>query len=75
MMESSMSSMHASHYDDARIQEYLEKKIAKNKINFEQQVKNMKPIVMQEAAKFIKEQAHAITKMLTRAHYNLNREF
>ena len=35
----------------------------------------MKPIVMQEAVKFIKEQAQAITRVLTRAHYNLNRDF
>ena len=41
-MESSMSSMHTSHYEDARIEEYLEKKIAINKINFEQLVNKSK---------------------------------
>lgn len=35
----------------------------------------MKPIVMKEAVQFIKEQAEAITKVLTRAHQRLNKEF
>ena len=35
----------------------------------------MKPIVMKEAVEFLKEQSEAITKVLTRAHQKLNKEF
>ena len=37
------------------MKEYMDKKIHQNKVNFDQMVKNMKPIVMKEALEFLKQ--------------------
>ena len=80
MIDSSLSSANfnnnsISNFDDSSMINYCHERIAKNKRNFEQQVRNMKPIVMKEASRFIAEQSEAITKLLTRAHHNLNKDF
>ena len=56
---------------DAELKKYLDKRIHQNKANYDQQVKNMKPIVMKEALEFVKQQTDAIVKLLTKTHHNM----
>ena len=50
-------SLALSQADAESINQYINKEISKNKAGFDLQVKNLKPIIMQEAVEFIKEQA------------------
>ena len=43
----------------------MEKKLHKERVMFERKLKQLKPIVMQEAIDFIKREAEVITKLMT----------
>ena len=60
---------------DEDMKQYLQKKIDQNKTAFDQQVKNIKPIVMNEAVEFLKEQTNALVKVLTKTHHQLIKNF
>ena len=50
----------------------MEKKVQKEKTNFDMQLKNLKPIVMREAIEFVKREADSITTLLTRMHHKVH---
>ena len=50
---------------DENIQHLMNKKISQNKTNFDLQVKNMKPIIMEMAVSFLKTQSLSLAKILT----------
>ena len=58
-------------YTEKDMKEYMDKKIHQNKVNFDQLVKNMKPIVMKEALDFVKQQTQVVVKLLTKAHHGM----
>ena len=47
-------SLSLSQADEEQINQYINKEISKSKARFDQQVKNLKPIIMQLAVDFIK---------------------
>ena len=50
---------------DEKIKQHFDKKISQNKTNFDMQVKNMKPIVMQMAVEFLLKQSVSLAELLT----------
>ena len=60
---------------DEKMKQYMEKKIHQNQINFDMQVKNMKPIAMQIAVDFLKKESQFLANVLTRQHHNVIKTF
>ena len=54
---------------DVQMKKIVEQKIEKNRIIYEQQLKNVKPIAKQIAVDFLKLQTEKIVKMLTSEHH------
>lgn len=60
---------------DEKLKQYMEKRLAQNKINFELQVKNIKPIVFEEAVQFLIRESASIADMLTKSHHKIITNF
>lgn len=56
-------------------EQILEKKVEKNKAIYDGNIKNMKPICIEVAVEFLREQAAKITRTLTKAHHVLLQNF
>ena len=54
---------------DDDLKTYVDKKLKQNWKRLDRHVKNMKPIVMQEAVQFLMEKAAKITKIMTQNHH------
>ena len=60
---------------DEKIKQHFDKKITQNKTNFDMQVKNMKPIVMQMAVDFLLKQSVSLAELLTSQHHSVINTF
>ena len=67
--KSSSTSVSFSEISDEKMQQILAKKVHRNEAQFEQKLKNMKCVVLKEAAEFIKTQAKQITTILSKQHH------
>ena len=56
---------------DEDLKTYVDKRLKQNWKRLDRHVKNMKPIVMQEAVHFLMEKAATITKILTHNHHKM----
>ena len=55
--------------------EMVEKKVQRIQMGFENRVKEMKPYIFNLASTFIKDQARAVTQLLTRQHHLIVKQF
>lgn len=57
--------------ENEQLKMIMEKKLHKERKNFQLQLKQLKPIVMQEAIDFIKRESEIITKLMTQMHHKV----
>lgn len=63
------------HIEDEALKQIMEKKLQKEKQNFEMHLKNVKPIALRQAVDFVRREADSITTLLTKNHNQLYKKF
>ena len=75
MSRISFTSDGSMHIEDEALKQIMEKKLQKEKQNFEMHLKNVKPIALRQAVDFVQREADSITTLLTKNHNQLHKKF
>lgn len=61
--------------ENKNLQAELKKEMAKLKLNFDRLVREQRPLIMDEACKFVEEKGEIVTRLLTRQHRKIVQQF
>ena len=77
MMKSSAlgSQMDVTEITNDKMRAMIDRKVQQIEAGFELKVSNLKPLLLDHACDFIKEQTQNVTKLLTRQHHETVRQF